>query len=269
MNEAGKDPLGVLEQWRRELPEVRQRLVRSLKEEVASRGFTRVALGLSGGLDSTVAAALCVEALGAENVLGVLMPTRTTDTISLSVAQGVVNALGITSRRVNMSPVVDAYFANFPDANRNRRGVFLAWARVGALLDLGFNYGAALVQTMNKTDRLLAYGEAQQELVTSVKPLATLYKSQVRLLGDLLEILPEVRRRRPSLEHWAGQTDELDLGHPYTDLDPVLDALTDRALAPAQASLRGYPPTTVEWAAKRLGSRIASSAEAKVQQPQP
>jgi NAD+ synthase len=246
------DPFGVLERWQSEIAETRSRVVGSLKTEVAGRGFTRVALGLSGGLDSTVAAALCVEALGADNVLGVLMPMRTSDSTSLSLAQGVVNALGLTSRRVNMSPVLDAYFANFPDANRDRRGLCLAWLRTGALLDLSANYGAAAVQVVNRSDRALGYGEARQEMQAAVKPLGGLFKSQVRLLGELLEVLPEVRRRRPSLEYWPGQTDEADLGFPYASVDPLLEALIERKLEPPAALAQGFDRAAVEWAGRRV-----------------
>jgi len=261
MNDGGTDPFGVLERWQGELSETRSRVLGTLTAEVAARGCTRVALGLSGGLDSTVAAALCVAALGADNVLGVLMPMRTTDATALSLAQGVVNALGITSRRVNMSPVHDAYFANFPDANRDRRGLCLAWLRTGVLLDLSANYGAAAVQVVNRSDRLLAYGAGRQELREAVKPLAGLFKSQVRLLGELLEILPEVRRRRPSLEYWPGQTDEGDLGQPYATVDPLLEALADRGLAPEAAIAQGFDRAAVEWAGKRVESwRLAAAA---------
>jgi NAD+ synthase len=261
MDDGEKDPFGVLERWQSETAACRPRLVESIRQEVAGRGFTRLALGLSGGLDSTVAAALCVEALGADNVLGVLMPMRTTDATALSLAQGVVNALGITSRRVNMSPVLHAYFANFPDANRNRRGLCLAWLRTGVLLDLSANYGAAAVQVVNRTDRLLGYGEGRNEMVAAVKPLVGLFKTQVRLLGDLLEVLPEVRRRRPSLEYWPGQTDEAELGHTYAALDPLLEALLDRRLAAPEALAQGFDRTAVEWAGQRLASwRLASAA---------
>jgi NAD+ synthase len=226
-----------------------------------------VALGLSGGLDSTVAAALCVEALGADNVLGVLMPMRTTDTTSLSLAQGVVNALGITSRRVNMSPVHDAYFANFPDANRDRRGLCLAWLRSCVLFDLGANYGAAVVQVVNRSDRALGYGEGRQETLAAVRPLGGLFKSQVRLLGELLEVLPEVRRRRPSLEHWPGQTDEADLGLPYAAVDPLLEALCERGLDPA-ALAQGFGRAAGEWVEKRVARwRLAAAAGADGPRP--
>lgn len=262
MNDAAADPQGVLERWQSEVSDTRARLVRSLKEEVSARGHTRVALGLSGGLDSAVAAALCVEALGADNVLGVLMPVRTTDPAALSVAQGVVNALGITSRRVNMSPVLDAYFANFPDANRERRGRCLAWLRTGVLLDLGGNYGAAVVQALNRTDRLLGYGEARHELRAAVKPLAGLFKSQVQFLGEHLQVLPEVRRRRPSLEYWPGQSDEAELGHPYAVIDPLLEAMAQRGLDGTAAMAEGFDRATVEWAGGRIDSWRLAQADA-------
>jgi len=270
MNETGGDPLGITEIWRQQVDETRRRLVREIKTEVEARGYPRVALGLSGGLDSAVAAALCVEALGADNVLGVLMPLRTTDPSSLSHAQGLVNSLGITSRRVNMSPVVDAYFANFPDANRNRRGLAVAGARVCTLLDLGSHYGACVVQALNRSDRMLSYGEALQELAMSVKPLAGLWKTQVQLLADGMALLPEVRRRRPSLEYWAGQSDESDLGYPYAVVDPLLEAMIGAGLSPADCVSRGFLQAAVAWAEKRIARwRLPSGETARLEETRP
>ncbi|HEV8480240.1 MAG TPA: NAD(+) synthase [Candidatus Eisenbacteria bacterium] len=252
MNDVAFDPLGAADTWRGQMAEARRRLVVEIKAEVEARGHPRIALGLSGGLDSAVAAALCVEALGADNVLAVLMPLRTTDPSSVSLAQGLVNSLGLTSRRVNMSPVVDSYFANFPDANRNRRGLAVAWARVGTLLDLGSHYGASVVQALNRTDTALHYGEAQQELLASVKPLAGLWKTQVQLLAESMSLMPDVRRRRPTLEYWAGQSDESDLGYPYAAIDPLLDALLESGLTPAECVAKGFSQGHVAWADKRI-----------------
>jgi len=274
VNDLGNDPTGALETWRQEMEATRRRLVAEIKREVEARGHPRIALGLSGGLDSAVCAALCVEALGADNVLAVLMPLRTTDPSSVSIAQGLVNSLGLTSRRVNMSPVIDAYFANFPDANRNRRGLAVAWARVGTLLDLGSHYGASVVQALNRTDRVLYYGEAQQELAASVKPLAGLWKSQVQLLGEALTVLPEVRRRRPSLEYWAGQSDESDLGFAYAAVDPLLDAMVSGGLSASECVQRGFPQAQVAWADKRIARwrlELPATADvtAKVEETRP
>jgi NAD+ synthase len=260
MDGAVTDPLGARDQWQKELPEVRQRLVESLKQATAARGHRRVALGLSGGLDSTLVAFLCVEAFGAENVLAVLMPHRGTNPAALSLSQGVVNSLGITSRRVNMSPAVDAYFANFPDANRFRRGFCLAWQRTGVLLDLGHHYGAFVIQCFNRTDRELGYGDATLELSGTLRPLADLYKTQVQLLAEEMNVMAEVRNRRPSLEYWAGQTDENDLGHPYTSIDPALHGLLDQKLPVPDLVAKGISSTTMQWIADRVKTRSAGAS---------
>src|SRR6185369_2783096 len=173
-----------------------------------------------------------------------------------------------------MSPVVDAYFANFPDANRNRRGLAVAWARVGTLLDLGSHYGASVVQALNRTDRALHYGEAQQELLAAVKPLAGLWKTQVQLLAESMNLMPDVRRRRPTLEYWTGQSDESDLGYPYAAIDPLLDALLEAGLTPAECVSKGFAHAHVTWADKRIARwrlprREPDGDPAKVEETRP
>jgi hypothetical protein len=158
MDMTASDPTGAWERWRARTPELRRKLIGSFQQGIAERGQTRVVLGLSGGLDSTVAAYLFVEALGAANVFGVMLPYRTSDPLSLSSAQGIVNGLGITSRRVNISPMVDAYFANFPDASRERRATRLAWERLSILHDFGAHYGGQVLQIVNRSDLALDFG---------------------------------------------------------------------------------------------------------------
>lgn len=249
-----------LDGWRADTASQRQRLVGEIRTHAADRGIPRVLVGISGGLDSAVAAALCAEALGTDNVLGVVIPHRATNQTSLSHAQGVVNALGITARRVNLSPLVDAYFSNYPDASRLRRGLVVAWLRTGVLLDLGHHYGSLVVQVLNRTDRVLRYGEAVHAVETTYKPLASLWKSQVRFLADALGVLPEVRARRPSLEYWAGQSDETDFGWPYEELDPILDALVEGATSPGDLRARAASPEAVDWAAAALSTGVAPGA---------
>jgi NAD+ synthase len=266
MDAAGSSASRLLEAWRGEAAALRRTLVEQTRGAIAAAGAPRVALGLSGGLDSAVAAHLCVEAIGAENVLALLLPVRTTDPASLSIAQGVVNQLGITTRRVNLSAVADAYFANFPDASRQRRGSCVSWLRTGVMLDLAATYGATIVQAINRSDRLLGYGDGPHELVISVRPLADVYKSQVRMLAEELEVLSEVRRRRPSLEQWAGQSDETDLGHPYEVLDPLLEDLQS-GTSTEDAVRLGYPQAAVTLAADRLArarARFAAPAPVAV-----
>jgi NAD+ synthase len=254
------DLSGRLAAWKAETPDLKVRLVEEMRATAKARGLSRVVIGISGGLDSATAAALCAQALGSANVLGILMPHRATSSTSLSLSQGVVNALGITARRVNLSPLVDAYFSNFPDATRARRGLGAGWLRTGVLVDLGHHYAAHVVQALNRSDRVLRYGDAVHAIETALKPLGSLWKSQVRFLAEALGVMPEVRARRPSLEYWAGQSDEADLGWPYDDIDPLLDALVEGTASAEELSSQAASPEAVRWAVVAIRAGVPLGA---------
>ena len=255
MDWTASDPTGAWARWRARTPDLRQKLASHLSRELAQRGQTRVVVGLSGGLDSTVAASLCVQVLGAANVLGVLLPYRTSDPQSLSSAQGIVNTMGITSRRVNISPMVDAYFANFPDASRERRASRMAWERLSILHDFGAHYGGLVLQLVNRTDLALDFGPEPRLPGLAFRPFESLYKAQIRLLGQELKIPMGVLDRRPSLDAYPGQADESELGAGYDAIDPVLEWLLDDKGEPAKAVSMGLPPDVVEKVRSRLERR--------------
>src|SRR5262245_9626154 len=255
MDWTASDPTGAWSRCRPRTPDLREKVASLLTRELAQRGQTRVVVGLSGGLDSTVAAWLCVEALGAANVLGVLLPYRTSDPLSLSTAQGIVNTLGITSRRVNISPMVDAYFANFPDASRERRASRMAWERLSILHDFGAHYGGLVLQLVNRTDLALDYGPEPRLPGLAFRPFEGVYKGQLRLLGQALEIPPGVLERRPSLDAYPGQADEAELGAGYEVIDPALEWLLDQKGDPSDAVSVGLPPEVVERVRARLERR--------------
>ena len=255
MDWTASDPTGAWSRWRAGTADLRRNVAAHLTRELEARGQTRVVVGLSGGLDSTVAAWLCVETLGAANVLGVLLPYRTSDPLSLSAAQGIVNTLGVTSRRVNISPMVDAYFANFPDASRDRRAARLAWERLSILHDLGAHYGGLVLQIVNRTDLALDYGPEPRLPGLAFRPFAGLYKARIRLLGEALDIPAGVLERRPSLDAYPGQSDEAELGAAYDVIDPVLECLLDQNGEPARAVSMGLAPDAVERVRARLERR--------------
>lgn len=255
MNWTASDPTGAWARWRARTPDLRRKVIELLQREVRDRGQTRVILGLSGGLDSTTAAYLCVEALGAANVLGAMLPYRTSDGQSLSSAQGIVSALGITSRRVNISPMVDAYFANFPDASRERRATRLAWERLAILHDFGAHYGGLVLQIVNRTDLALEFGPEPKLPAGAVRPFEGLFKSQIRLLAQDLGIPKAVLERRPSIDAYPGQSDEIELGAGYEQIDPALEWFLDERGSPEQAVARGLSLDTLERVKARLERR--------------
>jgi NAD+ synthase len=264
MDLTASDPTGAWERWRARTPELRQKLIERLRQAIAERGHTRVVLGLSGGLDSTVAAYLLVDALGAANVFGVMLPYRTSDPLSLSSAQGIVNGLGITSRRVNISPMVDAYFANFPDASRERRATRLAWERLAILHDFGAHYGGQVLQIVNRSDLALDFGPEPRLPSTAYRPFDALYKSQLRLLGKELAIPAQVLERRPSLDAYPGQSDESELGAGYDMIDAALTWKLDQQGDAASAVSKGLAPELVERVFARLERRTGDAGAAGI-----
>ena len=128
-----------------------------LRDEMARRGFGKAVIGISGGVDSAVTAYLAARALGAENVLGVRMPYRTSSPDSLAHAQLVADALGIPCRTVDISAAVDGYLASVPDASPGRRGNVMARVRMITLFDLSAEIQGVPLGTGNKTERLFGY----------------------------------------------------------------------------------------------------------------
>ena len=141
-------------------PELTRRwLVEFIRDEVQRRrGFERVVLGLSGGVDSSLVAYLAAEALGPDNVIGVRMPYRTSSPESLAHAQLVVDALGIQALTVDISAAVDGLAAAVPEPpTPGRLGNIMARTRMITLFDLSAAHRALPLGTGNKTERLFGY----------------------------------------------------------------------------------------------------------------
>ena len=226
-------------------------LVSFLKEEFERRGFRKAVLGLSGGVDSAVTAFLAARALGPENVVAVRMPYRTSNPESLAHAQLVIDELGLQSRTVDISPAVDGYLAQEPDADPGRRGNVMARERMIVLFDLSAKYKALPVGTGNKTERLLGYFTWHADDSPPINPLGDLFKTQVWELARYLGV-PEVIVGKPaSADLIEGQTDEGDFGISYAEADRILNWLVS-GYNPKTMVERGFDPAQVELVRKRL-----------------
>jgi NAD+ synthase len=207
---------------------VRKVLTGFIDNEVRKAGFHRVVVGLSGGVDSSLAAYLASEALGPENVWGILMPYRSSSAESAQHASLVVQALGINSHTIEITPMVDAYFQIFPDADQVRRGNKMARERMTILFDHSARLGALVLGTSNKTELLLGYGTLHGDMASAINPLGDLYKTQVRQLSRSLGVPTVIVEKQPSADLWEGQTDEAELGFTYEAVDRVLYLLVDQ-----------------------------------------
>ena len=220
-------------------PLTRRWLVEFLRDEVVRRRrFARVIIGISGGIDSAVVAALAAEAFGAENVVGVRMPYRTSHPDSLAHAQLVTEALGIDVRTVDISAAVDGYAAASGSApSPARLGNVMARVRMMTLFDLGAAFEAIPLGTGNKSERLLGYFTWHADDAPPVNPIGDLFKTQVRELAVSLGVPAAIVDKPASADLIAGQTDEGDFGISYEHADPILELL-----------LRGYRDDTIRTA---------------------
>jgi NAD+ synthetase len=226
-------------------------LVSFLREEFERRGFDKAVIGLSGGVDSAVTAFLTAQALGAENVIGVRMPYRTSNPESLTHAQLVIDELGIQSRTIDISPAVDGYLANEPDADPARRGNVMARERMIVLFDLSAKYKALPVGTGNKTERLLGYFTWHADDSPPINALGDLFKTQVWQLATFLGVPNVIVSKPASADLIEGQTDERDFGISYAEADQILNWLVS-GYSPAALVARGFDPAKVELVRTRL-----------------
>ncbi len=199
-------------------------LVRFLRDEVRERrGFHHAVIGLSGGVDSALTAALCARALGPENVTGFLLPYRTSSPESAEHALLVADSLGIGTRTVDISDAVDGYLEEHePDADPTRRGNVIARQRMIVLFDQSAKHHALPIGTGNKSERLLGYFTWHADDSPPINPLGDLFKTQVWSLARHLGLPAEVVDKPATADLIHGQTDEEDLGVSYPEADLIL-----------------------------------------------
>lgn len=216
-----------------------------IRDAVETSGTRGVAVGLSGGIDSSLSAALAARALGPERVHGFLLPYRTSSPESERDARAVAEHLGIPHRVIDISPMVDAYFEMEPDAPADRRGNKMARERMTILFDQAKKLDALVLGTSNKTEILLGYSTVFGDNASSLNPLGDLYKHQIWQLSRHLGLPSEVIDKAPSADLWPGQTDEGELGFSYETADEVLYLLFDLGLRPEEVAARGYEERVV------------------------
>jgi len=223
-----------------------------IRSEITRMGFSRAVIGLSGGIDSAVSCFLAAEALGGENVLAVRMPYRTSSADSLEDAQKVIEATGVQSLTVEITPMVEPLFQRFPDMDNMRRGNIMARQRMIILYDQSAAFNGLVVGTGNKTEILLGYTTLYGDSACALNPIGDLYKTQLRQLAEALGVPESIRRKAPSADLWAGQTDEGELGYTYAEVDRLLYLLVDQRYTPQECIEAGFEPSFVHRVVERM-----------------
>jgi NAD+ synthase len=227
-----------------------------IRSQMQQTGFTRLVVGLSGGVDSAAVAYLAARAIGPENILAIRMPYRTSSEASETDALRVVDDLGCRTERIEITPMVEPMLERIsgedPAATNVRRGNVMARQRMIILYDRSAAFDALVIGTSNKTEALLGYGTLHGDMAAALQPIGDLYKTQLRAVARELGVPEEVVAKPPSADLWPGQTDEGELGRSYDALDRVLFALVDRRWTIDRCVDAGLERSLVEWVAGRV-----------------
>ncbi|MDZ4159186.1 MAG: NAD+ synthase [Anaerolineaceae bacterium] len=223
-----------------------------LRAEFQRAGFERAVVGVSGGVDSALSCFLAAGALGAQNVLAVRMPYRTSSPASLEHAQMVIEAAGVQSLTIEITPMVEPLFSRFPEMNSLRRGNIMSRQRMIILYDQSSATNALVVGTGNKTEILLGYTTLFGDSACALNPLGDLYKTQALQLARAMGIPEIIVANPPSADLWEGQTDEGELGFSYARVDRLLYLLVDEGCTPAACVSAGFEQAFVHLVMDRV-----------------
>jgi len=235
--------------------EIYRALEIGLRDYVRKNGFSNVVIGLSGGIDSSLTAALAVDALGAEKVNGVAMPSENSSAHSVSDALALADALGITCHEVPIKQPYQAFLAMVDDvfgaaapglAEENIQ----ARIRGNLLMFISNRYGHLVVVTGNKSEMAVGFSTLYGDMAGGFAVLKDVLKRDVYALArwrnSVSHVIPEgVLTKPPSAELRPGQRDQDSLP-PYEVLDPILEAYVERDASMAEILAEGFDGDIVE-----------------------
>ena len=239
-------------------------MVLGLKDYVNKNRFPGVVLGLSGGIDSALSAAVAVDALGKERVRCVMMPSRYTSKDSLEDAGAVAKLLGVQLDSLPIEPPVTAYAEVLADTFKGRKPDITeeniqSRIRGAILMAISNKFGPMVLTTGNKSEMSVGYATLYGDMCGGYNVLKDLYKTQVfalsrwrnqatpkGALGPKGRVMPErVIDKPPTAELRANQKDEDSLP-PYSVLDGILECLVEREMGFDDVVAQGFDPATVK-----------------------
>jgi NAD+ synthetase len=267
---SGRGPVAARES---EASRVRKALRLALSDYASKCGFSTVVLGLSGGIDSAVTAAVAAEALGPGRVVGVGMPGPYSSRGSVADARELANRLGIAWREIPIGPILDAYRATLaPALGHVERSVteenLQARIRGAILMALSNAEGHLVLSTGNKSEIAVGYCTLYGDMAGGYALLADVPKTLVYELAREInrdgERIPEASLTKPPSAELAPDQRDSDSLPPYEKLDPLVEAIVDRSLPFSEAARRaGVSPDV----ARRIADRIAHNEYKRRQMP--
>lgn len=226
-------------------------LVAFLQQEVQKAGFSKVILGISGGVDSAVVAILAKKAFH-ENFLGLMLPSSTSSTASLEHATELCQKFSIPFEKISIGALSDAYFYDKKEASKLRIGNFCARMRMAVLYDISARENALVLGTSNKSEILLGYGTIFGDLACAINPIGELFKTEIFEFAKHLGVPSSILSKAPSADLWENQKDEEEFGFSYFQIDKVLIAHIKEHKTKEALIASGYESSLVEMIFERM-----------------
>jgi NAD+ synthase len=222
-----------------------------ISDTVAESGAQGVVLGLSGGLDSSVVLKLCVNSLGKDKVLGLILPQKDiTPQEDIFDAENLATALQIKCQKIVLDEIFSAYKKIVP-TDKKANGNTLARIRMSVLYHFALVNNYLVAGTSDKSELYIGYFTKFGDGGSDLLPIASLYKTQVRHMAEFLQLPSTIISKKSSPRLWPNHEAEKEIGMQYAQLDPILHCLVDLNLTTRQTSDRlGDDMSKVEHVAK-------------------
>ena len=247
-----------------DLPVIYEVLKRGLRDYVRKNKFDSVVFGLSGGIDSSLTAALAADALGPDKVLGVMMPSRHTSELSLTLATDQIDLLGIQYQNISIEPIYQAQLKQLAEIFEGRRENFTeenlqARARGNVVMALSNKFGHLPLATSNKSELAVGYSTIYGDMCGGYSPIKDCLKGLVYALSDwrngVSPAIPQgIIDRPPSAELRPDQTDQDSLP-PYDVLDDIITRYVEMDQSISEIVATGVDEKTV----RRVAGMVLAS----------
>lgn len=250
---------------------VRAEVVSFVRRKVDEAGAAGVVVPMSGGIDSTVTAAVAAEALPAGQVLALGLPCHKTESVGTSDARTIASGLGIEYEEIQLQPLLEEFEERVApsigaDADRTMTGNVTARLRMTCAYYAANARSYLVLGTANRSELLLGYFTKHGDGGADLYPLGDLYKTEVWALAPTVGVPRRIIAKDPTAGFWAGQTDADELGASYDLLDRLLVRLADREQPPgAVADELGVERSLVE----EVAQRYEKSAHKRTPPPRP
>jgi NAD+ synthase len=235
---------------------MQNKIIDFIWNEIHKAGVSGAVIGISGGIDSALVAALTVKALGRDKVLGIHMPeSGLTTAVDTEDAKAIADWLGIELRTIDISGIFSAFIAAVPEGESAEllcRGNLKARIRMSLLYFHANQMNRMVIGTGNKTELLLGYYTKYGDGGVDLEPIGGLYKTEVWGLSRMLGVPEPVITKKPSAGLWKGQTDEAELGISYVKVDNVLRMLEQNEAPETIISTLGVSREQLDSVIKRI-----------------